>query len=217
MKYLLFDYGGVLVDLQRERCLAAFDELGLDIRPYLGTYQQAGTFSLLEDGKISIADFCQALRQLAGNATLSDAAIVQAWESYLLDVPRERLALLLKIRQHYPLAALSNTNPIHWQQSLRLFFGRDGHSIEDYFDHTFLSYELHIQKPHYEIFQLVIDRLKCQPNEILFFDDSEENCRAARCCGLYARLAPPNGGWTKDFDENGKLKPATIDAILQDV
>ena len=43
---MLFDFGGVLVDLNRPRVEAAFDALGFDIRPYLGTYKQSGIFSL---------------------------------------------------------------------------------------------------------------------------------------------------------------------------
>ena len=42
---LLFDFGGVLVDLDKERCIRAFESLGFDIRPFLGTYRQAGVFS----------------------------------------------------------------------------------------------------------------------------------------------------------------------------
>ena len=42
---MLFDFGGVLVDLNRPRVEAAFDALGFDIRPYLGTYKQSGIFS----------------------------------------------------------------------------------------------------------------------------------------------------------------------------
>ena len=43
---LLFDFGGVLVDLDKQRCIEAFDRLGFDIRPCLGTYRQGGVFSL---------------------------------------------------------------------------------------------------------------------------------------------------------------------------
>ena len=59
---LLFDFGGVIVDLDREQVLRSFDQLGIDIRPYLGTFKQSGIFSQLEQGRISIHDFCTALR-----------------------------------------------------------------------------------------------------------------------------------------------------------
>ena len=99
---LLFDFGGVLVDLDRQRVEAAFDHIGFNIRPYLGTYKQAGIFSQLEQGRISIHEFCngiRALSQQSGDALqlLTDEAIVAAWQSYLTEVPTERLDMLLKM------------------------------------------------------------------------------------------------------------------------
>lgn len=87
---LLFDFGGVLVDLDKECCRRAFAALGFDIMPYLGTYAQAGFFSALERGELSVHEFCTALRQAAGNPALGDDDIVGAWREYLRGVPRER-------------------------------------------------------------------------------------------------------------------------------
>ena len=64
MKHLLFDFGGVLVDLDKQRCIAAFQELGFDITPFLGTYRQAGIFSQFERGEVNEQEFCQSLRNL---------------------------------------------------------------------------------------------------------------------------------------------------------
>ena len=69
---LLFDYGGVLVDLDKQRCIRAFEALGFDIRPYLGTYAQAGFFSELERGAISVEGFCsQKWRHATESGSLS--------------------------------------------------------------------------------------------------------------------------------------------------
>ena len=116
--HLLFDFGGVLVDLDRQRVERSFDEIGFDIRPYLGTYKQAGIFSQLEQGSITEHEFCDGIRSLCqqgGGMTdrLSDEAIIAAWESYLTTVPTERLEMLLKIKQNYSINVLSNTNTIH--------------------------------------------------------------------------------------------------------
>lgn len=203
---LLFDFGGVLVDLDKQRCIQAFAELGFDIRPYLGAYRQAGIFSLLEQGKIGIDEFCAGIRELSANDEISDEAIVKAWEKYLVGVPAERLELLLKIRQHYPVSVLSNTNCIHWTQSCNDFFRYKDLEVNDFFDKLFLSYELGVEKPAPELYQKVIEGLGVPANEILFFDDSEVNCEAARQCGMQALLAPANSEWFKYFDENGKLQ-----------
>ena len=80
---LLFDFGGVLVDLDRERVVNAFAELGLDMHNYLRAYRQSGPFSLLEQGKISIHEFCNEIRNLTGHTELTDESIVKAWGAFL--------------------------------------------------------------------------------------------------------------------------------------
>lgn len=204
---ILFDYGGVLVDLDRRRCEAAFDALGFDIRPYLGTYAQAGIFSQFERGELSVPGFCEAFRRLSGRPDLADEAIVDAWRQYLVGVPDDRLDTLLRLRRHYRLHILSNTNPVHWQLALDCHFRRDGLTVADFFDRCFLSYELGVEKPAPEIFRAVTDGLGCAPADILFLDDSEANCAAARRCGLQARLAPAGGAWLAFFSPEGYYIP----------
>ncbi len=202
---LLFDFGGVLVDLDKSRCIAAFDAIGFDVRPFLGTFAQAGILSKLERGEVSVGEFCEELRQLSGQSHLSDEAIVEAWQQYLLDVPEERLDMLLKARQHYPLYVLSNTNEIHWKMARDGYFRYKNLHVEDFFEKVFLSYELGVEKPHPAIFKAVVEGIGCSPEEVLFFDDSEVNCQAARDCGLQALLAPAGSLWLQYFDADGHL------------
>lgn len=214
---LLFDFGGVLVDLDRQRVEAAFDHIGFNIRPYLGTYKQAGMFSQLEQGRISIHEFCNGIRTLSqqqGDALqlLTDEAIVAAWQSYLTEVPTERLDMLLKIKQHYSINVLSNTNVVHWQMAEDTFFRYKGLNVKSFFDHIFLSCELGVEKPDPLIFSKVVEGLQVPAHDILFFDDSEVNCQAARNCGLQALVAPAGSEWFKYFDDYGKLHPSYIQA-----
>ncbi len=214
---LLFDFGGVLVDLDRQRVEAAFDRIGFNIRPYLGTYKQAGIFSQLEQGRISIHEFCngiRALSQQSGDALqlLTDEAIVAAWQSYLTEVPTERLDMLLKIKQHYSINVLSNTNTVHWQMAKDTFFRYKGLNVENFFDHIFLSCDLGVEKPDPLIFSKMVEGLQVPAHDILFFDDSEVNCQAARNCGLQALVAPAGSEWFKYFDDYGKLHPSYIQA-----
>lgn len=214
---LLFDFGGVLVDLDRQRVEAAFDHIGFNIRPYLGTYKQAGIFSQLEQGRISIHEFCngiRALSQQSGDALqlLTDEAIVAAWQSYLTEVPTERLDMLLKIKQHYSINVLSNTNTVHWQTAKDTFFRYKGLNVKSFFDHIFLSCDLGVEKPDPLIFSKVVEGLQVPAHDILFFDDSEVNCQAARNCGLQALVAPAGSEWFKYFDDYGKLHPSYIQA-----
>ena len=195
MKHLLFDFGGVLVDLDKQRCINAFKDLGFDILPYLGTYQQGGFFSDMERGKITVDEFCDIIREKSGNANLTNEQIVEAWKRYLLDVPAERLEMLLRLKEKYTLHVLSNTNPVHWNMAVEGYFRYKGLKVEDFFDKIFLSCELGVEKPEPEIFEKVVKGIGCSAEDILFFDDSEVNCEAARQCGLQAVLAPANSAW----------------------
>lgn len=201
---LLFDYGGVLVDLDKQRCIRAFEALGFDIRPYLGTYAQAGFFSELERGAISVEGFCDKIREAAGNESLSDTDICNAWKDYLTGVPAERLEMLLKIARHYPVYLLSNTNTIHWKMAEEDYFNFQRHTVDDFFRKKFLSFEIGAEKPSEEIYQAVIDGIGCEPSDILFFDDSDVNCDAARKMGLQAHVAPANSAWLSFFTADGE-------------
>ena len=139
-------------------------------------------------------------------SALTDEAVVGAWRQYLTGVPAERLELLLKARRHYPLYVLSNTNPVHWDMARDGYFRYGGRTVEDFFEKVFLSCDLGVEKPSPAIFRAVVEGIGCAPGEILFFDDSEENCEAARRCGLEARIAPAGSVWLDYFDADGRLK-----------
>ena len=169
--------------------------------------KQSGIFAQLENGDITTADFYDEIRRISANPTLTDEAIRTAWEAYLVGVPTDRLACLRRVKQNYRTAVLSNTNPIHWAQAERDYFGTDGYTVADYFDTLFLSCDLHVQKPDPAIFDRVTAELGCAPEEIIFFDDSEENCRTAATKGWQVRLTPAGGAWvTEAFDAEGHLR-----------
>lgn len=201
---ILFDLGGVLVDLNKNRCLEGFQQLGFDATPYIGAFGQKGVFEKLEEGKIQPTEFYAALRQLGLSSNATDEAIKAAWNSFLVGIPKDRLALLLKIKQHYPTAVLSNTNAVMWERLLT-YFQYEGHDIHSFFDRLFLSFEWGMCKPSPALFEAVVQDLGVAAEEILFLDDSEENCAAARRCGMQAVHAPAGGGWKQLFSEDGRL------------
>ena len=200
---LMFDFGGVLVDLDLERCCRAFDELGINLRPYVGAYKQSGILSDFESGKIDTIGFFNAIRSTFNAPDLKDEAILAAWQLALLDVSENRLQMLLKAKQHYSLFLLSNTNPIHWAMACDHYFRYKGHNIHDFFDQTFLSFQLGVEKPAPLAFEKVDSQISFAPEEVLFFDDSHTNCAAAHSLGFQTVEAPENGGWLDLFDENG--------------
>ena len=199
IKNLIFDFGGVLVNLDRVRCLKAFDGLGfLQAAGMIDAYSQQGIFGQLEDGTISPQRFCAQVRRMTG-CIVPDEVIWQAWNLFLVDIPVWKLEALVELRKHYSVYLLSNTNEPHWHHAVTRFFPHKGWQVEDYFDRIFLSYELHQVKPGADIFRTVIAETGIRPEETLFIDDSMANCATARQLGIYAYQPLPGEDWRKLF------------------
>lgn len=102
--------------------------------------------SQFELGEISPEEFRKAIRKEVSEA-LSDHEIDDMWNLMLLDIPREKLDLLLKLREHYMVYLLSNTNRIHWDYACEQMFCYRGFRVNDFFEDIFLSFEMHKAKP----------------------------------------------------------------------
>ena len=126
IKNLLFDLGGVIMDIRRENCEEAFRQLGMaDIGEYLGDYGQKGPFAALEEGKISEEEFRAEVRKHIARE-VSDEEIDRAFNRFLTGIPVRRLEELRKLRGKYKLYMLSNTNSIMWRQDIAKAFRQEG-------------------------------------------------------------------------------------------
>lgn len=100
IKNIIFDFGGVIVDLDKERCLQSFEKLGIDARGCLGQYVQGGIFSRIETGTASVSEFFDALRDMSGRKDLDDGRLAAAWNSFLVGIPRERLDCIGRLKEN---------------------------------------------------------------------------------------------------------------------
>ena len=179
IRNVVFDLGGVLINLDFENCLNAFRKAGFqDIEKQVCQYEREGVFGQFERGEITPEEFRAAIREKTGE-TLSDRKIDDMWNLMLLGIPREKLDLLLELRERYMVYLLSNTNRIHWDYACEQMFNYRGFRVNDFFEDTFLSFEMHLAKPDTEIYKQMMKDANILPEETLFIDDSEENCRAA--------------------------------------
>lgn len=152
IKNLIIDLGGVLINLTRNRCIEAFENLGVEnIREQItNNYQHKDLFERLELGTISVEQFRDDIRALSGKP-LTDEQIDTAWIAMLGDVPENKLRLLLELRERYNTMLLSNTNELHWKWSEDTYFSYQGLCAQDFFHKIYLSYELHMLKPNVDI------------------------------------------------------------------
>ena len=192
IRNLLFDLGGVIINLDRQRCVDALTALGDEkADEMLDLSVQRGTLMDLEEGKISPSDFLKRMRQKIGKA-VSDEEIVHALNELLIGIPLDRLTLLRTLRQRFNVMMLSNTNPIMFDTKIAECFAQEGLSITDYFDDVYLSYRLKSCKPDIAIFKKVIKLSRIVPQETLFFDDSQKNLDAAASLGFKTFLVTPD-------------------------
>lgn len=189
LKTILFDLGGVVIDLYPERTFQAFgDVLQKDPDSIMQWYNQADFFRLYEKGLISDAAFREQIKSYT-SLSITDAAIDQAWSAMLGDIPAERIGMIRKLSPHYKLMVLSNTNAIHiaaFNQILKQSCGYD--DLGQLFDYVYYSYILHMRKPDHEIYRFVIEQHEHTANEILFLEDTPANIEAAKRMNLQTLL-----------------------------
>lgn len=191
IKNLLFDLGGVIMNLDRSRCVRAFEALGMkDADEFLGLYGQKGDFLALEAGDIDADEFHRRVRPLF-SLPVTDEEIDVAFNEFLVGIPEERLRALRELRKRYPVYLLSNTNPIMMHSKIAEEFHKEGKEIDDYFDGIVTSYEAKCCKPAKGIFDYAERLCGIEPEETLFFDDSASNVEAARRYGFQAVVVNP--------------------------
>lgn len=191
MNYL-FDLGGVIVDIRRQDCVDAFKRLGFDdIEEYLGDYGQKGPFLLVEEGKLTPAEFRMELRgHIPGE--VSDEAIDKAFNAFITGIPLRRLEALRALREAgHRLYVISNTNRVMWDDTIARAFAQEGGDVNTYFDGVVTSFEAGVCKPDPAIFRMCCDKFGIAPEETVFFDDSAANCEAASRLGFHSVHVAP--------------------------
>ena len=183
---IVFDLGGVVIDLDRDRAVRALQALGLkDADEMLGRYRQEEPFLGLETGRMTAGEFFDLLREKCPGAT--DMTLTAAFNEFLVDIPDARLEMLRRMRMSgYRIFVLSNTNPVMYNSWIAAAFRKEGGSINDYFDGIVTSFQELTCKPDPEIFITVLRRYGLDPRHTLMLDDSDANCRAAASVGMHA-------------------------------
>ena len=186
IKNIVFDLGGVLVDLDFKAAINGLQQAGfVNVKEQLQSFDREGIFQKFELGEMTAEEFRTAIRENS-TVTLTDEEIDALWNAMLLEIPREKLELILDLRGKYMVYLLSNTNSIHWNYVCKNAFNYRGFRVNDYFEETFLSYEMHLAKPDKAIYEKVLQDANLLAEETLFIDDSEANCKAAEEVGIHA-------------------------------
>jgi HAD superfamily hydrolase (TIGR01509 family) len=184
VKNIIFDLGGVLLNIDPKKTIEAFGQLGMEqLVGDKGLTYDHEIFYQMEQGKITPVEFRQGVRKLLPTQVLDDQ-IDYAWTAMLLDFPKVRVELVQNLRKDYGIYLFSNTNAIHVAKYHSDFLNLHGFEVSALFEKDFYSNEIGYRKPSHESFQEIIRLSGINPEESLFIDDSLANVEVAMACGL---------------------------------
>lgn len=189
IKNIIFDFGGVLLNLDPELTFSELSEVtGI---PMTGENIPTQIFKVMlgyEKGEINTETFLWHLQKESTKLTPQPDKLIKAWNAMLRGWNPERFEFLLELRKNYKVLLLSNTNELHIDWVLRDL--KKNHTITDFetrfFDHTFYSHNMKLRKPERSIYNTVIEKTGINASETLFIDDNIDNVSAAISAGWKA-------------------------------
>lgn len=204
IKNIIFDLGGVLLDLDFEAPFREFQKFNhagqlSDLLKFVG----APAFIKFETGDISPLQFREEIRKKLANPDISDKEIDAAWCSMLLHVPAQKVELLQMLARQYRLFLYSNTNALHLPYFIKSFYAYHNIDWETLFEKSFYSHEIKDRKPLHSGYMKVLSMANVRPEETLFVDDFKQNTTAAAELGLQVLHYIPNNNLKEDLERAG--------------
>ena len=180
IKNIIFDFGGVLYDINYQKCSVELAKLSLtpEIFNDLTLEDFIDVSTDFEKGMISSHQFRELLRAKY-LISANDEIIDKAWNSMLIGLKDESLNTLKVLKDNFRLTLLSNSNQIHYN-----YFYENCKSLFDNFENTFFSFQIGMKKPDKNIFEYVCKKMDYLPEQTLFVDDSFSNIESAILAGL---------------------------------
>jgi putative hydrolase of the HAD superfamily len=207
LKTIIFDFGGVILDIDPQLTINHFDKLGMDdSSKFLEKDFINNVIRKFEKGILTPEIFRDKVRDCAG-MNFTDQEIDEAWNALLFDIPAERIKVVEQVKQHYKTLLLSNSNEIHYDLYIRDLQLRFGYrEFDELFDKAYFSFDLHLIKPDLDIYEFVMYQHKLIPEETLLIDDRLDNIEAARTVG-----------WkTYQLQEPERIRDIFTDGILNE-
>ena len=201
IKNIVFDFGGVIADISRDKAVQAFFKIGLkDAEIRLDKYHQTGIFQELEEGKLSVDEFRKELSKLCIRE-LTIEEVQQAWMGFITGIDIRKLDYILELKKSYRIYILSNTNPYVMSWACSPQFSSQGKSLADYCEKLYLSYQIGYTKPEPEIFNFMIKDSKITPSETMFVDDGSVNIGIGKKLGFYTFQPQNDTDWREELTQ----------------
>ena len=190
-KTVIFDMGGVLVDLDIEDSKNVFrQDLGYaGIDQLIDACHQKGIYGDLEEGTLSAEDFrSMVLAESRPGVVPED--VDRAMSHILVGIAPYKVELLKRMIGKYDLCMLSNNNPICLPFSKKMFEDA-GIPLEKVFRKCYMSFEMKALKPSEAFYKAVLADIGRPGEELVFIDDSQKNVDGAIAAGMPAVYYEP--------------------------
>ncbi len=182
---IIFDLGGVILNLDPLRTIEAFAKITGLSEEQLMKHSRAPVFATYEKGEISSQEFRIGLKDIF-KIKMEDSVLEDAWNAMLLDLPLDRLEMIGRLRPKLKTFVLSNTNEIHIAAFDKIVSkATSGKRIQNYFDTVYYSHKVGMRKPDAEIFEMVVEKNGLVKANTLFIDDTLEHIESAKKLGLH--------------------------------
>lgn len=193
---IIFDLGGVIIDIDPSCSLQAFAELtNKPVEQVARSIEQAGVFEQYESGMVDDHAFFDLLRTTLDTQASSEV-LQHAWNTLLGSIPLHKIEAIRKLSEQYRIFLLSNTNKIHFEAVQEILYHSAGlPSFDVLMEGVVLSYEVGMRKPDASIYTYVLDTFSLQPSKTVFIDDNVPNIEAAAALGIAAVHYPVHSGF----------------------
>lgn len=193
LKAIIFDFGGVLLDLDISKTEEAMSKLLKTeiVAPYRDDYKKITL--ALEKGQMVPESFIHAIQSMC-DPIPQGKEVVDAWNAMLCGWQDDKFSLLDALKKKYKIYLLSNTNQIHLDfvmHELKYVYNIDDFENR-FFNHCFYSHQMNAWKPEENIYQQVVEYIGLDYEEFVFIDDNLNNITAAKDLGWHAYLHPTN-------------------------
>ena len=183
IKTIIFDLGTVILNINYQNTIDAFSKLGVkNVSSFYSKKVQTNLFKQIETGNITAKKFLAELQKETNNASINQVS--EAWNSMLLDLPGDRLALIQSLKKEYSIYLLSNTNTIHIDAFKKKIGKGKWIKFCNLFNKMYLSHEVGLRKPNAAIFEYILREQNLKPAEVFFVDDSPEHIEGANKLGI---------------------------------
>ena len=210
IKNIIFDLGGVILDIDENIVYKELEKMGINVSELAHSKEFMDIFSKFDIGVYTAPTFRKKIKALLGQEKMTDQKFDAIWNAMLLDIPRERIEAIEKVKKHYKIFLMSNSNVIHYDlyvRDLQLRFGYN--EFDELFNKSYFSFAEHLEKPDPRFFELILDHEGLIPEETLFIDDTAENIKVAKSLGIHTYHIRRDE-LVRNLFENGVLKEGIV-------